>query len=315
VQEITGFYEQYRDRLARLNTVEREYQALRAEEGGRDAKVPSKLLDYGVPVLIAIPEFFMNYASFLKLSGVVAVGGGLSIVVAIAIAVSSYMTGTFWKAYHHYMHPDDPEQREKGVRMIAIASTLLTIALSTVGYARYQTVQAQVEAATILGLAPPNIVAQTSGLLAGNLLVFAIGAAITYLIHDENPAFAEKATAHAKLRDEVEALKAKELTAKLAGIEQNCANRLKKMRAKAQLMGQHPEYLAVADQMNAIEGKDAQVLGVLHNYRNQLADRLHAVNPDFRFTGPVTDRYSANGSETISLSEFTALQLSLYRSN
>lgn len=312
--EVThAFYERYHGEVQDLANAELDYIRLRAEEGNRDARVPTRLAFYGIPALIMLPEFFMNYASFLKLSGVPAVGFGLSIVVALAIAVASYMAGAFWKAYHHYMHPDDAVERNKGRRRIAIASALLTISLTAVGYARYHMVLEQVQAARILGMTPPNLIAQTAGLLAGNLLVFAIGAAITYLMHDENPRYAEKAESFHRLRAAVEGLRRRHLLAKLDGIEGGYRRDLQRMQAKARLMGTQPDYLAVADMMASIDAKDSEVIGALRGYQMTLQDALLAANPDFRFTGPMTDRLAAQSASVITPAEFTTLPLHLYR--
>ena len=313
-QETSAFYERNRAKLDELNESELEYRAIKTEMGVRDAKVPSKWLDYGVPALIMIPEFFMNYNSFLKLAGIVAIAVGLAAVVALGIAVSSFITGSFWKAYHYYMHPDDEVQRQKGYRRIAIASTLFVIALAAVGYARFQTVLAQVEAARILGLDPPNVAAQTAGLLAGNLLVFAIGAAITYLIHDENPEFAEKAVTYQAKKNEVQALKAKQLTPKLGGIEAAFKEDHKKMVRKAQLMDTQPDYSLINEQMGNIAAKDEEVIGLLKNYRTRLVEKICDGNPDFCFNGPPVDRQSGNASERIPIAEFETRPLHLYRS-
>lgn len=314
-EETSGYYERHGEKLRKLHEVEGEYLALKTQEGGRDARVPSKVADYGIPAVIMIPEFFMNYASFVKLAGVPAIGFGLSMVVALAVAVSSYMTGTFWKAFHFYMHPDDPVQRAKGLRRIGIATALLLISICAVAYARYHMVMEQVEAALAIGMVPPNAAALTAGLLAGNLLVFAIGAAVTYLMHDENPAFAEKAEVYAKLREEAEATRRKQLDAKLDGIEGGYKRDQGRMRGVAKLMNAEADYLPICEMIGDIAAKDAEVVGALQNYRTRLADRLLRTNPDFRFAGPVTDRYVARHAGTVSIAEFAALPLHLYRSN
>lgn len=307
------FYDTHHEKLQKLAESEHEYQRLKAHEGGRDARVPSFLAKFGIPALTMLPEFFMNYVSFLQLAGVPAIGFGLSIVVALAVAVASYVAGAYWKAYHFYMHPDDPVQRSKGVRRIGLASFLLTISLCAVGYARFHMVQGQVQAAIVIGMPPPNVIALTAGLLAGNILVFAVGAAITYLQHDENPAYAEHAENYFKKREEVEALKRKQLNAELNGVEGGYRRELKQMQQKARQMDSHPDNLRVTDMINAIHAKDNEVIGALAGYRELLTDRIGSRDPKFTFTGPVTHRFAAQNGGTISLNEFSALPLHLYR--
>lgn len=313
-QETATFYQNQRGRLDRLESAEAEYLRLRTELGGRDAQIPSKWLVYGVPAVIMIPEFFMNYSSFLKLAGVPAIAAGLSLVVALAVAVSSYMTGVFLKAYHFYMRPDDDEWRSKGIRMIAIAIALLLISLTAVGYARYSTVLAQIEAALVLGLTPPNVIAQTAGLLAGNLIVFAVGAAFTYLQHDENPDYAQKAEKYHVMKGEMEALYRKQLSVKLEDIDRKHKRSIDELARKSGQMRTQPENVDIAHDAGQITSKDAEVVGLLRAYQNHLVDRICARDPDFRFTGPAGDRHSGATAETITPNDFAARSLHLYRS-
>ena len=313
-QEKAGFYEKHRELLDRLERAQAEYLALRTSLGGRDAQVPSKVIVYGIPALIMVPEFFMNYGSFLKLSGVPAIAMGLAFVVALAVAVSSYMSGVFLKAYHFYMRPDDYEQRARGIRLMAIAMSLLSIAMAAVAYARYATVLEQIEAALVLGFSPPNVLAQTAGLLAGNLIVFAVGAAVTYLQHDENPEYAAKAEKFYELDKEAESLRKRKLVSKLEEIERNHKRRLDELSKRAKLMQGQPENVDITHNVGLIAGKDAEVLGLLRTYQNYLVDRIAKRDPDFRFTGPAGDRNSGAATETITPSDFAAMSIHLYRS-
>lgn len=313
-QETTTFYERHRSRLDQLQTANNEYLALRTSLGGRDALIPSKLLVYGVPAVIMVPEFYMNNSSFLKLSGIPAIAAGLSLVVAPAVAVSSYMTGVFLKAYHFYMRPDDDEQRWRGIRLMAIAVALLVISLTAVGYARYATVLTQIEAALVLGLTPPNVVAQTAGLLAGNLIVFAVGAAVTYLQHDENPEYAAKAEKYYRQKQVMDGLYRKQLVAKLGDIDRNHKRRIDELGKRAGLMRAQPDHVDIAHDAGQITGKDAEVVGLLRAYQNHLVDRIMLRDPDFRFTGPAGDRSAGAMTDTVAPNDFAARSIHLYRS-
>lgn len=313
-QETATFYERHQAGLDRLEAAENEYLAYRTSLGGRDAKIPSRLLVYGVPAVIMIPEFFMNYGSFLKLSGVPAIAAGLSLVVALAVAVSSYMTGVFLKAYQFFMRPDDDEQRARGFRMLGIAMALLLISMVAVGYARYSTVFAQIEAAMVLGLTPPNVIAQTAGLLAGNLIVFAVGAAITYLQHDENPDYAQKAETYFHHKAAMEGLRQKQLVAKLEDIERSHKRRIDELTKRAHLMRAQPDHVDIAHDAGQITSKDTEVVGLLRAYQNHLVDRIAMRDPDFRFTGPAVDRNAGATTETVTPNDFAARSIHLYRS-
>ena len=314
-QEIQAFYERHHGRLHEANQAEAEYLSMKAYEGGREALTPSLLIDLVIPAAIMIPEFFMNYVSFTKLAGVPAIGFGLSAVVALAVALSAFMAGSFFKAYSFYMNADREERRSRGLRQFTIAAAILAIAMCAVAYARYHMVLDQWEAAKVIGLPLPNVAALTLGLLAGNLLVFALGAGITFMIHDENPEYARKAKRHRDLAATVERLKRKQLDAKLQIVERGHRQDVDRMGKMWKLMEAFPESHVLDEAMADIAGKDTEVIGLLNNYRSLLVERLVERDDGFLFKGPVTDRYSANGSEALTLNEFNALPLHLYRSN
>jgi hypothetical protein len=312
-EKIARFYEKHQSAIDQMNTLQREYDALRAEEGNRDALTPSRAKDLGLIVLIAIPEGFINYSSFFLWTKLGVVALGMTLVVALAIGLASFLTGRFWKAYSYYMPPDDPELKRKGYRLIGIAGSLLSVSLTFVGVARYRTVLEQYIQAVILGLPPPNVYTQTASLLVGNFLIFMIGAAITYWIHDENPRFAEKALDLAKCRTAFENAKTKDLQAKLAGIEEAYRQNKNKMLKRARLMDSQSDYENVADAMGRVAAKDEEVLGLLQDYRCQLVDALEQRDPDFRFAAAGVDRQTGNVTPVIGLSEFSAMPLYLYR--
>jgi hypothetical protein len=314
-EETARFYERHQFKLHEAEQTDVEYRGLKTREGGREAQTPALWIDLAIPLAIMIPEFFMNYVSFTKLAGVPAIGFGLSAVVALAVALSAFMTGTFVKAYSFYMHSDREGRRSRGLRQIAIAVVLLLVSLCSVAYARYHMVMEQWEAAKVIGLPLPSVPALTLGLLAGNLLVFALGAGVTFMIHDENPDYARKAKLYHTFRAFVDAAKKKQLEPKLRQIESAYRQKTDLIGKMAILMESQPDSHVIDDMMAEIEGKDGEVLGLLANYRAGLVERLTDRDPDFGFSGPVTERHATKGAERLTLAEFNAAALHLYRSN
>ena len=135
------------------------------------------------------------------------------------------------------------------------------------------------------------------------------------MIHDENPEYARKAKLHHELRAEVEKLKRKELEAKLKQIESGHHQENEKLDKLAMLMESQPDSHVIDDMMAEIEGKDGEVLGLLRNYRSRLVEQLIDRDPDFAFSWPVTERHATKGAERLTLAEFNAATLHLYRSN
>lgn len=272
--ENLKFYRDHKSDLDALAEAEGEFLVMKAHEGGRDPLNPSKLLDLLVILGILIPEGFMNYRYFLDYIGVGIVALGSTLVIGAAFGVAAYLAGRFWKAFHFYMPPDNPAQRQKGIRMISLASMLLTVSLIAVGSVRYFGVVRQSEELLALGQVPPNAVLQTSFLLFGNLLVFALGLAITFWLHDENPRYAEKAEKYEKKQKEFDRLKKKKLLDKIDKIEEGYRQDLEKMQAKASLLLTKPGFSAIQEQIGVLNSKDNEVVALLQEYRTRLCSKM-----------------------------------------
>lgn len=301
-EERLKFYTEHKNKLDELAEAEGEYLAKRTEEGGRDALNPSKILDALVILGILIPEGFMNYQYFFDYIGLGVVALGLTLVVGAGFGVSAYLAGRFWKAYHFYMPPDNRAQRQKGIRMIALASLLLSVSLIAVGAVRYFGVVRQVEELVALGQVPPNPILQTSFLLFGNLLVFALGLAITFWLHDENPEYAAKAAKYEKKKAEIERLEKKKLQKVYDNIDAGYRQELQKMRGKASLMLVQPGFSSVQEKIGILNAKDSEVVALLQEYRSRLCQTMPTDKLIFKDTGEPIDR-----------STFANLSLELYR--
>lgn len=311
--ERAAFHQAHGRKLEDLERVEREHAAMRAEEGDRDALVPSIWIDLLIPTLILIPESFINFDSFLKLWKIQAVALGLTIVVGAGIGISAFMIGKFIKAWGHYMRAYDSLQRARGLRLLGIGIALLVVALAAVGYARYRTVLDMIDAAIVMGMTPPNLTVQLLGLLLGNVLIFALGVAATYLIHDENPDFAAKTKRMQKQKREVESIRNRTLKVKLAQIDRSYAESVKKMLRKARLMEALPDYAPITYGLGKIEAKDKQVLALLQSYRTALITEIAKRKPDFTFGAAADARLAGQTAKRISLAEFGSAPISLYR--
>jgi len=186
--------------------------------------------------------------------------------------------------------------------MIALASLLLSVSLIAVGAVRYFGVVRQVEELVALGQVPPNPILQTSFLLFGNLLVFALGLAITFWLHDENPEYAAKAAKYEKKKAEIERLEKKKLQKVYDNIDAGYRQELQKMRGKASLMLVQPGFSSVQEKIGILNAKDSEVVALLQEYRSRLCQTMPTDKLIFKDTGEPIDR-----------STFANLSLELYR--
>ena len=189
------FHDNFGDKIDERDRIDDEYQAMRVREGGRDAQVPNPWFEWGVLFpLVLVPESLLNFESFRRApiisSDFMALGA--TILVGLGIAVAAHLIGAFVKQFAFYMRPDDEEQQGKGYRRLSLGCALLGTSLAAVATARYYYLLPLREQAIILGQTPPNVVTQTGSLLVGNIVVFLVAAAFTYLLHDSNPIYSEK---------------------------------------------------------------------------------------------------------------------------
>lgn len=297
-----GFNDRYGAELERQRDVEQQYEAMRFLEGGRNARNPGKLIDLAIPLAIMIPEGFMNYKFFLEYINVGIVALGSTIVVGLAIGWSAFLAGRFLKAYNFYMGPNNDRMRAEGLRMIGIAVALLAVSLVAVGAVRYMGIVRDNYGRVALGLQPLEPFSQTGMLLFGNLVVFGLGLAITYWLHDRNPLFAEKAEEHEKLTKKVEQLRKRELHDRLKQIDDAFTQKQERLQGQAQLLNSKTGYDEVCRNVSLIADKDKAVLGVLQEYRAQLIRKM-----------PTDRAIRLEDGQTIGPAGFAALPIDLYR--
>lgn len=296
--------------IKELEDTEREHNHIRIAEGGRDAKVPNHFVEWGILLpLIMLPEGLLNFESFRRApiiqSDFQALGA--TIIVGIGIAIAAHLIGRFIRQFSFFMRSDDERSNRAGWPLWSIGIVLLTVALGVVAYARYQYLIPLAEQAIILGRAPPNIMAQTAGLLGGNLVVFLIGVGLTFMLHDPNPDFSDKARKLAKISNKVEGIRKSQVTSKLRDIERRFKEDTEAVQRVTQQMTNQPGFANLRSNVNAIEGKDRQVMGVLSAYKQALIDAISQRDQRFTF-----EKYYSTGDRTadaerVKLADYAAM--------
>lgn len=297
-----NFNKRYGAELEKQRDVEQQYEAMRFHEAGRNARNPGRLIDLLIPLGIMIPEGFMNYKFFLEYIGIGIVALGSTVVVGLAIGWAAFLAGRFLKAYNFYMGPNNDRMRAEGKRMISIALGLLVVALVAVGAVRYMGIVRDNMGRMALGLPPLEPFSQTGMLLFGNLVVFGLGMAITYWLHDRNPLFAEKAEENEKLTKKIEQLRKRELHDRIAQIDAAYTQDVERMQGQARMLNGKPGYDEVCRDVSVIADKDKAVLGVLQEYRARLVRNM-----------PTDMAIRLEDGQTVGPAGFAALPIDLYR--
>lgn len=303
-----AFHDQNGDVLRDYDHADSEYDHMRTMEGSRDAKMPNPWVEWGVLFpLILIPESLLNFESFRNapIIGSDAMALGITILVGLAIAVAAHLLGSFSKQFNFYMRPDDEKSKGDGFRKWSIGIALLTAALAAVGSARYYYLVPLAAQAEILGQEPPNIVVQLGGSLIGNIVVFLIGAAFTFLLHDRNPLFTEKRVRLEKAKREVARLR-RGLDERLSEVEMARKRTVDESTVLSKQMNSKPGYDELRGAFNRLQAKDAEAIALLSTYKSRLVSEIERKNPEFSFEKNVLGADRGGENVKVSLSTFAA---------
>ena len=170
------------------------YENLRLNYG-REALVWKPLWYWTVLCCFMLPEFLINWDSFLKIPGFTpAYATGLMLVVAVAFGFSAHSIGRITKQWKELFggHVDFTERR-KALRELIVGILLFLIAITAVGWGRWFFIQGAILEKIILrggGLEFSDLV-QFVGAMLGNVLVYLLGLLWSFAHHDSIPEFCE----------------------------------------------------------------------------------------------------------------------------
>jgi hypothetical protein len=319
LEVLEKFNREHKGVLEEYERVSSEYNLIRAEEGGRDAKTPNKWLEFGLLIpAVMVPEAMLNFESFRRAPIIQsdAMALGATILVGIGIAAAAYCIGLFIRQINYYTsaRDDDGGRKRSGWPFYVWGSSALSVSIGSVAAARYYYILPKIEESIILGHTPPNIVVSIGSLLFGNMICFLVGAIITFFLNDPNPEFADKAERRKKLAEEIKQFSKKEVSEQLDRIAAHVKNEKDGAKRKGDQMAGKMGYAQLRERFSRVMAKDLQVVGVLQSYRSALVAaikrRRGEVSIDIR--DPSTD--NSNPMRHISLDGFTAEPLHLSRS-
>ena len=180
-----------RTRFSDLNSL---YGNLRLNYG-REALVWKPFWYWTMLCCFILPEFLINWDSFLKIPGFTpAYATGLMLVVAVAFGFSAHSIGRITKQWKELFggHVEFTERR-KALRELIAGTLLFLIAITAVGWGRWFFIQGAILEKTILrggGFEFSDLV-QFVGAMLGNVLVYLLGLLWSFVKHDSIPEFSE----------------------------------------------------------------------------------------------------------------------------
>jgi hypothetical protein len=175
------------------------YQSFRDREGQREPKVVSWLGKAAVLILIGSVEWLINYEAFSATFGVPFLAVGFTIAVALAVAVSSHWHGIVFKQ-REFHFGDHLTRSAKMWRLVWILFVTLALigALVFVGWNRYiwaMEILSKTSSSGPIIIATDQVHVDVTQKvlmsLLGNIIVWIVGTALVYWMHDPNPEFAD----------------------------------------------------------------------------------------------------------------------------
>lgn len=312
---VENFNRDNKDALEDLREKDDEYQLMKAEEGGREAKLPNHFIEWGILLPgILIPEALLNFESFRRApivnSDFMALGA--TVLVGIFIAVAAFAYGLFIRRLNYYSRADDQQRNASGWPLMVFGSVLLTLALISVAAARYYYLLPLLEEAILSGGRPPNLYMSIAALLAGNLGCFFAGVIFTFLRHDPNPDFADRAMALRKAKTKVENLMSRALRRQLSELDRRAKDDREQIDRKARQMQGKAGYADMRKAVGAISAHDNKVVALLQRYRSELVKALRASGREVQVQQRDVSADLSNPNRIITLADFNALPINLH---
>ncbi len=271
-----------RNRFTELND---RYSALRLSYG-REALAWRPFLYWTALCCFMLPEFLINWDSFLKIPGFTpAYATGLILVVAIAFGFSAHSLGRIIKQWKELFggHVEFTE-RKKARRELIVGTLLFLISITAVGWGRWFFIQGAILEKTILrggGLEFDDLV-QFVGAMLGNILVYLLGLLWSFLKHDSIPEFSELRYELTKVQKKLIDAFNKYLTRRnqqhmqKADKDRGQLQRVEDAQKKQEGYAQARQYFA------RFKNKDAEVIALMKEYRNRLLAKVKS-DPNPRF--------------------------------
>lgn len=306
---LNEFYVNNGPLKAEADQLAQDYERMRAEQGGRKPRMVSPILYAAGLAFVVMLELFLNFESFMAVPfiGSPFLATGITGLVALGIGWAAHLHGTLLRQWDHFFGPHDRILRLQGWRMLGIGSTLLTVALGAVLGARYFYILPRIEQAILLGTEPPSLIGSLSFMIAGNVIVYLVGAAWAYVTHDEIPDYPSvKRRADAK-RDAYDRAFRRQVAEEVNRLEQKAAAEEDKLRKRAGSQEVSPNHVANRRLFQLVRNKDDEVGAILKDYRNRLA-RSH---PKVRYRYPDREVLTQDPHVELSASEWAARDLPL----
>lgn len=314
-QKNVATSEQIRELNNKIAELTHRYDVRKAELG-RDAKLFNGTLYFLVLLFVLFgSESALNLEAFEALPWATpAIAWGATIIIGLSIGLAAHYHGTVLKQWAYYFGADqDDTRRGPAWRMLLSGSAALFVALWFVYYARSAYFASYVASVSSFGQAASgSFLWMVGGSLLGNFLVYLAGTLWAYLMHDSDPQFVDDRKALEKTRDQCRALKQKLEVSRHRDVEQLNAKykrRVEETERASRLIMEQQSLSWPSELFRKLQAKDAQVIALLHNYRQELVRSMGIDAKKAKFVACCDDPHCA--TEPLTAGEFKARAIKL----
>jgi hypothetical protein len=300
--------------MRELEEARNRYEAMQAEEGGREPTIRNWYYSSGIMLFVLLSEALINFQSFMSLGLFEYMAFGLTMLVAGMIAFAAHNHGTTikqWKAT--FGGGVDDTHRRTAAFIFNLASAGVAIALGVVAWGRYSLITPIIEREILSGENASfwTYFWQLGASLGGNVIVYVIGVLLAYFAHDRRPGFAELKVKMDDLQSQFDSARSKILSSRIQKEIFRANQEIVIARQSEGALRQSKGYQENRNLFEKIRGKDSQILGLLNEYRRTLLATAKKRGIELRCSMEDFSGETGAASKTLSTTEYQGLIIKL----
>ena len=269
-------YQSLSENITNYQTSKRIYNELKARHQ-REAKLTPRWY-WLFLLLILCLEILFNYETIDGLGYSPAATFAATAFLAFGLTLAAHFHGKFLAQFHSRFGPHAKDQDRRAAWNIFSMGTLcLSTVLGVILYARTRFYQDQLIESLALGTAAPGWLSIVAGSLSTNVVIWTIGVALSFMVHDKDHNFPEALETQKKAEKILRSLQ-KRLNAPLSRafekIDADSKIALEQAAMKATSFSNTALYVEYNEMISRIKAKDNELLHVLEAYRQDLIDHL-----------------------------------------
>lgn len=287
------------------------FQQLRAEEGMRDPDMTPRWYFLAL-AFVVILEALINFESLMQLPFVKspAYALGMTILVGAAVGAAAHIHGEVLQQWDYYFRSHDDTRALQGWRNVGIGSALLFASVALIAWSRYYYILPQIILAEQTGSAPPNLFLSIAFMTASNMIVYGVGAFLSFKLHDRNPEYPKVKRALDKAEYDLSRVTT-QINAQLKRIDAVHAQDIVRIDAMDRSQRASEDYKKNSALLAEFESVDDRAEAALARYKAALVKSMRARGLTPKFIQDRITRDDAARTETLTAEAFLSRPVQL----